>query len=168
MNIQIDLTMNSTGNKIIFNTNDLEKILSGFDRPIVFTNGCFDILHRGHVDYLEQAANIGKTLIVGLNTDESIKKLKKGDDRPINSLEDRAAVLAALGDIDLIVPFDVETPLDLIQIIRPDFLVKGGDWPEESIVGYDFVTQSGGKVKAIPFRFQRSTTELLNRIRTGN
>ena len=159
--------MNSSGEKIIFNTNGLEKILSGLDRPIVFTNGCFDILHRGHADYLEQAANFGKTLIVGLNTDESIKKLNKGDDRPINSLEDRAAVLAAMGNIDLIVPFDVETPLELIKIIRPDFLVKGGDWPEESIVGYDFVTSSGGKVRAIPFRFQRSTTELLSRIRSG-
>jgi len=159
--------MNFAGDKILFSTNGLEKVLSGLDRPIVFTNGCFDILHRGHVDYLEQAANFGKTLVVGLNTDESIKKLDKGGDRPINSLEDRAAVLAALSDIDLIVPFDVETPLELIKIIRPDFLVKGGDWPEKTIVGYDFVTSTGGKVKAIPFRYQRSTTELLNRIRTG-
>ncbi len=159
--------MKPAGDKIIFNIKGLKKTLKEYDRPIVFTNGCFDILHRGHVDYLEKAAEFGKTLIVGLNTDESIRRLNKGDDRPINSLADRAAVLAALGDISLIVPFDVETPLELIKIIRPDFLVKGGDWPEESIVGYDFVTASGGKVKAIPFQFQRSTTELLNRIRTG-
>lgn len=168
MNIQIDLLLNTSSEKIIYNTKDLEKNLSGLERPIVFTNGCFDILHRGHVDYLEQAANLGKTLIVGVNSDESIKKLNKGEDRPINSLEDRVAILAALGNVDLIVPYDTETPLELIKIIKPDFLVKGGDWPEETIVGYDFVTSAGGKVKTIPFRFKRSTTALLNRIRTGN
>lgn len=160
--------MTTHSNKIIFNTQNLEKILAGLARPVVFTNGCFDILHRGHVDYIEQAAALGKTLIVGLNTDESIKKLKKGDDRPINSLEDRAAILAALEKVDLIVPFDLETPLELIKIIRPDYLVKGGDWPVKDIVGHDFVITNGGKVIAIPFRFQRSTTELLNRIRAGN
>lgn len=159
--------MSTPDKKIVFDTKCLADILTGLGRPIVFTNGCFDILHRGHVDYIEQAAELGKTLIVGLNTDESIRKLKKGDDRPINSLEDRAAVLAALEKVDLIVPFDVETPLELIKIISPDILVKGGDWPVKDIVGYDFVTSAGGVVKTIPFRYQRSTTALLNRIRTG-
>lgn len=159
--------MITSDNKIVNDFKNLEEILSGFPRPIVFTNGCFDILHRGHVDYINQAADLGKTLIVGLNTDESIKKLGKGDDRPINTLEDRAAILAALDKVNLIIPFDVETPLELIKIIKPDFLVKGGDWPVKDIVGYDFVTSTGGNVKAIPFRFQRSTTALINRIRTG-
>ena len=159
--------MSGLNKKIILDINSLDEILSSLARPIVFTNGCFDILHRGHVDYIEQAAGLGKTLVVGLNTDESIRKLNKGDDRPINSLEDRAAILAALENIDLIVPFDVETPLELIKIIRPDFLVKGGDWPVKDIVGYEFVTSTGGSVKSIPFRFQRSTTALLDRIRTG-
>lgn len=159
--------MSVPDNKIIKDNKSLEDILSGLPRPIVFTNGCFDILHRGHVDYLKQAAELGKTLIIGLNTDESIRKLNKGDDRPINSYEDRAEILAALEKVSIIVPFNEETPIELIKIISPDFLVKGGDWPVQDIVGYDFVTSAGGTVKTIPFRFQRSTTALLNRIRTG-
>ena len=157
--------MSITNKKIILDRKSLEDTLSGLAHPVVFTNGCFDILHRGHVDYIEQAAKLGKTLIVGINTDKSIRKLNKGDDRPINTLEDRAEILAALEKVDHIVPFDVETPLELIKTISPDILVKGGDWPVKDIVGYDFVTSAGGTVKAIPFRFQRSTTALLNHIR---
>jgi rfaE bifunctional protein nucleotidyltransferase chain/domain len=159
--------LSTSSKKIIPDSQSLEELLPDLARPVVFTNGCFDILHRGHVDYINKAAAFGKTLIVGLNTDESVRKLKKGDDRPINSLEDRAAILAALENIDLIVPFDLETPLELIKIIKPDYLIKGGDWPVKDIVGHDFVAAYGGKVVAIPFQFQRSTTELLNRIRTG-
>jgi rfaE bifunctional protein nucleotidyltransferase chain/domain len=153
--------------KIILDIKSLEDLLPGLAHPIVFTNGCFDILHRGHVDYIKQAAELGKTLIIGLNTDESIRKLNKGDDRPINSFADRAEILAALEKVDIVVPFDTETPIELIEIISPDVLVKGGDWPVKDIVGYDFVTSAGGMVKAIPFRFQRSTTALLNKIRHG-
>lgn len=159
--------MNTPDKKIVSDTKSLGDILSGLARPIVFTNGCFDIIHRGHVDYLKRAADLGKTLIIGLNTNESVKKLNKGDDRPINSFEDRAEILAALEKVDIIVPFDTETPIELIKIINPDVLVKGGDWPVKDIVGYDFVISAGGTVKAIPFRFKRSTTALLKRIRTG-
>jgi len=134
-------------------------------RPIVFTNGCFDILHRGHVAYLEEAAQLGNSLVIGVNTDASVRRLDKGGDRPVNPLDDRMAVLAALGCVSLVVPFDEETPIELIQIVRPDHLVKGGDWTPERIVGNDFVTRYGGKVHSIPFRFDRSTTALLARIR---
>jgi rfaE bifunctional protein nucleotidyltransferase chain/domain len=131
----------------------------------VFTNGCFDILHRGHVTYLEEAAELGRALVIGVNTDASVRRLAKGDDRPVNPLDDRMAVLAALGCVTLVVPFDEDTPLELIRIVRPDHLVKGGDWAPEKIVGNDFVRAYGGHVHSIPFRFERSTTALLNRIR---
>jgi D-glycero-beta-D-manno-heptose 1-phosphate adenylyltransferase len=134
-------------------------------RAIVFTNGCFDILHRGHVTYLEEARALGKTLIVGVNTDASARRLNKAPDRPINPLEDRIAVLAALESVSLVIPFDEDTPLALIQLVRPDHLVKGGDWSEDKIVGHEFVKSYGGQVHSIPFRFSRSTTELIRRIR---
>ncbi len=134
-------------------------------KPIVFTNGCFDILHRGHVRYLEQARQLGASLIVGVNSDDSVKRLGKGDDRPINSLDDRMAVLAALSCIDAVVSFDEDTPLSLITLIQPDHLVKGGDWPIDSIVGHDFVQANGGQVHSITFEFDRSTTTLIDKIR---
>lgn len=134
-------------------------------RPVVFTNGCFDILHRGHVTYLEEARALGKSLIVGVNTDASTRRLNKGVDRPINPLEDRLAVLAALESVSLVIPFDEDTPFALIQLVRPDHLVKGGDWAEDSIVGHEFVKSYGGQVHSIPFRFSRSTTDLIRRIR---
>jgi rfaE bifunctional protein nucleotidyltransferase chain/domain len=134
-------------------------------RPTVFTNGCFDILHRGHVTYLEVARALGASLIVGVNTDASARRLGKGADRPINPLEDRLAVLAALESVSLVVPFDEDTPLALIQRIRPDHLVKGGDWPVDKIVGHEFVKSYGGRVHSIPFRYERSTTALIARIR---
>ena len=134
-------------------------------RPLVFTNGCFDILHVGHVDYLDRAAALGASLVVGVNTDASVRRQGKGDDRPVNPLADRMAVLAALESVCLVVPFDEDTPLRLIEQLRPEHLVKGGDWPPDAIVGADFVRAAGGRVHSIPFRHQRSTTDLLRRIR---
>jgi len=144
---------------------DLEARVKQLPRPIVFTNGCFDILHRGHVTYLEEARALGASLVVGVNTDASVRRLEKGADRPINALDDRMAVLAALASVSLVVPFDEETPLELIKRVRPDHLVKGGDWTADKIVGNDVVRSYGGQVHSIAFRFNRSTTELLRRIR---
>ncbi len=151
--------------KIVHDRNDLERSLASLERPFVFTNGCFDILHRGHVTYLQQAAAFGNSLIVGVNSDASVQALNKAPDRPFNTLEDRMAVLAALEYVDLVIPFDEETPLELIKTVRPDQLVKGGDWKISEIVGAEFVSEGGGQVHSIPFQFQRSTTDLVNRIR---
>ncbi len=134
-------------------------------RPLVFTNGCFDILHRGHVTYLEEARALGASLVVGVNTDASTRRLNKGADRPINPLDDRLAVLAALESVSLVIPFDEDTPIELIKLVRPDHLAKGGDWPVEKIVGAEFVRSYGGKPHSIPFRHERSTTALIRRIR---
>src|SRR3989338_6605247 len=109
--------------------------VAGLPRPLVFTNGCFDVLHRGHVTYLAQARALGSALIVGVNSDASVKRLGKGDDRPINSEQDRMMVLAALESVSMIVLFEEDTPLNLIVACRPDVLVKGGDWQTASIVG---------------------------------
>jgi rfaE bifunctional protein nucleotidyltransferase chain/domain len=137
----------------------------GLPRPLVFTNGVFDILHRGHVTYLAQARALGASLAVALNTDASVRRLGKGEDRPINALEDRAAVVAALRCVDLVTWFDADTPLDLILACRPDVLVKGGDWPVDKIIGATEVRSWGGSVHSIPFMFERSTTSTLSRIR---
>ena len=134
-------------------------------RPLVFTNGVFDILHRGHVTYLAQARALGASLVVAVNADASVRRLGKGGDRPINRLEDRAAVIAALGAVDLVTWFDDATPLALIRACQPDVLVKGGDWKPEAIVGASEVIARGGTVHSIPFRFERSTTDTLRRIR---
>ena len=134
-------------------------------RPLVFTNGCFDVLHRGHVTYLAQARELGAALVLGVNSDASVKRLGKGNDRPINQQDDRMAVLAALGAVDLVVLFDEDTPLDLILTCKPDILVKGGDWKPESIVGSKEVLGWGGTVHSIPFLHERSTTSLLKKIR---
>jgi rfaE bifunctional protein nucleotidyltransferase chain/domain len=134
-------------------------------RPLVFTNGCFDILHRGHVTYLAQARTLGASLIVALNSDQSVRRLDKGDDRPINALPDRAAVIAALASVDLVTWFDAETPLDLIDTLRPEVLVKGGDWPQHTIVGAAEVKSWGGQVFSIAIRHTRSTTDIVRRIR---
>jgi len=144
---------------------ELAARLHGLPRPIVFTNGCFDILHRGHVTYLEEARALGASLIVGVNSDASVRRLKKGADRPVNPLDDRMAILGALESVSLVVPFDDDTPLELIKQVRPDHLVKGGDWAPDTIVGNDVVRSYGGQVHSIPFRFNRSTTNLLRRIR---
>ena len=157
--------MTPSESKIVSDPRKLEETLKRLARPIVFTNGCFDILHRGHVTYLEQARALGASLVVGVNTDASVRRLEKGPDRPITPLDDRMAILAALESVSLVVPFDDDTPLELIKQIRPDHLVKGGDWAAEKIVGNDVVRAYGGQVHAIPFRFHRSTTDLLLRIR---
>jgi len=135
-------------------------------RPLVFTNGCFDILHRGHITYLAQARALGLALVVGVNSDASVKRLGKGDDRPVNTQEDRMEVLAALESVSLVVPFDEDTPLQLILACRPDILVKGGDWTPDKIVGAKEVQAWGGAVHSIPFIHQRSTTALLQKIRS--
>ena len=144
---------------------ELAARVAALPRPLVFTNGCFDILHVGHVDYLDRAAALGASLVVGVNTDASVRRQGKGEDRPINQLPDRMAVLAALEAVSLVVPFDDDTPLALIHAVRPEHLVKGGDWPVDAIVGADFVRGYGGRVHSIAFRHQRSTTTLLGRIR---
>jgi len=136
-------------------------------RPLVFTNGVFDLIHRGHVTYLAEARVLGASLVVGLNSDASVKRLGKGDDRPLNILEDRAAVVAALESVALVTWFETETPLELILACRPDVLVKGGDWSVERIVGAAEVQSWGGTVHSIPFRHERSTTALLARIRSA-
>jgi rfaE bifunctional protein nucleotidyltransferase chain/domain len=134
-------------------------------RPLVFTNGCFDILHRGHVTYLSQARSLGAALLVALNSDASVRRQGKAPDRPINTLEDRMAVIAALEAVDLVTWFEADTPLELIVMTRPDVLAKGGDWPVERIVGAAEVASWGGQVASIPFIHDRSTTATLGRIR---
>ena len=140
--------------------------LASLPRPLVFTNGCFDILHRGHVTYLAQARALGAGLVVGVNTDASVRRLGKGDDRPVNGLEDRMTVLAALESVSLVTWFDEDTPLELIRTVQPDVLVKGGDWSVDRIVGADLVLGRGGRVHSIPFRHERSTSALLAKIRS--
>ena len=135
-------------------------------RPLVFTNGCFDVLHRGHVTYLAQARALGAALVVGVNSDASVKRLGKDGDRPINPSHDRMMVLAALESVSLVVEFGEDTPLTLILACRPDVLAKGGDWRIEDIVGAREVQGRGGKVHSIPFLHERSTTALLKKIRT--
>ncbi len=139
--------------------------VAALPRPLVFTNGCFDILHRGHVTYLAQARALGAALVVGVNSDASVRRQGKGEDRPLNGVEDRLAVLAALEAVDLVTPFDEDTPLALIVACRPEVLVKGGDWPIERIVGAPEVLARGGRVVSLPFLVDRSTTALVKRIR---
>lgn len=133
------------------------------EEKIVFTNGCFDILHRGHVDYLAKAANLGTKLIIGLNTDHSIRRLK-GANRPVNNQEARATLLASLIFTDKIILFEEDTPFDLIRFIQPDILVKGNDYQPENIVGYDIVKAKGGEVVTIELTPGFSTTSILNKI----
>ncbi|HRO99063.1 MAG TPA: D-glycero-beta-D-manno-heptose 1-phosphate adenylyltransferase [Flavobacteriales bacterium] len=134
---------------------------------IVFTNGCFDILHRGHVEYLQEAAALGDRLVIGLNSDASVKRQNKGPERPLNDELSRAKVLAALRLVDAVVIFDQDTPLELIQAIGPDVLVKGGDWPEDKIVGADLVKARGGSVHSLKLVDGFSTTGLVEKIRKG-
>jgi rfaE bifunctional protein nucleotidyltransferase chain/domain len=137
------------------------------DRKIVFTNGCFDILHKGHITYLAQAANLGDNLIVGLNSDISVKKLNKGADRPIQDQDSRALILASLHYISAVVLFDEETPAELIKLLQPDVLVKGGDWKPEQIAGYDTVKARGGEVVVIDYLPGFSTTAIEQKIKSG-
>jgi len=144
---------------------DLNARAAHLPRPIVFTNGVFDLLHRGHVTYLAQARALGHALIVALNDDPSVQRLNKAPDLPINSLADRAAVIAALESVSLVTWFSDDTPLALIESLSPDVLAKGGDWPIEQIVGGQWVRDHGGRVVSIAFDHQRSTTATLEKIR---
>lgn len=144
---------------------ELPKRLKAVPRPLVFTNGVFDLLHRGHVTYLARARTLGASLLVAVNSDASARKLGKGAERPVNPLEDRLAVIAALEAVDLVTWFGEETPLALILRVKPDVLAKGGDWKPDAIVGAKEVTRWGGAVRSIPFEHQRGTTALINRIR---
>jgi rfaE bifunctional protein nucleotidyltransferase chain/domain len=144
---------------------DLTTQLAQLPRPLVFTNGCFDILHRGHVTLLAQARALGQSIVVALNSDASVKRLGKGADRPVNTLADRLAVMASLECVSLVTWFEEDTPLERILACRPDILVKGGDWPVDKIVGNRQVTDWGGKTMSIPFIHQKSTTALLEKIR---
>ena len=143
----------------------LKTILKSHPRKkVVFTNGCFDILHYGHVKYLQKARSKGDLLIVALNSDRSVQRIK-GDKRPVNTEKDRAAILEALACVDYVVLFDNDTPAKLIETLKPHVLVKGADWPKKKIIGADIVLGRGGKVLTIPFVKNRSTTDLINKIR---
>ena len=135
----------------------------GKNKKVVFTNGCFDILHVGHLRYLQDARALGDFLIVGLNSDASVKRLK-GSQRPIQNEKDRAEILLGLSCVDAVVIFDEDTPLELIQKVRPEVLVKGGDWKVDQIVGSDFVLSQGGEVHSLPFHQGRSTTSIVEKI----
>jgi rfaE bifunctional protein nucleotidyltransferase chain/domain len=143
---------------------DVARWAARLARPLVFTNGVFDILHRGHATYLAQARSLGAALLVALNGDASVRRLGKGPGRPVNALEDRMALIAALESVDAVTWFDEDTPAALIAACRPEVLVKGGDWPVARIVGGSEVLARGGAVHSIPFDHQRSTTALLRRI----
>ena len=151
--------------KKICDPRDLATRADRLPRPLVFTNGVFDILHRGHVTYLAQARALGASLVLGVNSDASVKRLGKGDDRPVNALADRMAVIAALESVALVTWFDEDTPLARILECRPEHLVKGGDWKPENIVGAREVRSWGGQVHSIAFEHDRSTTQLLSKIR---
>lgn len=144
----------------------LRERIAQLPRPLVFTNGVFDILHRGHASYLAQAKSLGASLVVGVNSDTSVKMLGKGDDRPINNEADRLALLAALQSVDLVTIFTEKTPVKLIGQIRPDIYVKGGDYEIDTLDETKLVKTWGGKAIAIPFLYERSTTTLLGRIRS--
>jgi len=151
----------------IHEPSSLERWIAALPRPLVFTNGVFDLLHRGHVTYLARARAQGAALLVALNSDASARRLGKGAERPLNALPDRLAVVAALECVDAVTWFDQDTPEALIAACRPQVLVKGGDWPVERIVGAPGVLARGGKVVSIPFEHERSTTGLVERIRKG-
>jgi len=149
----------------VLTQNNLSQFVTDYknkNKKIVFTNGCFDLLHIGHVRYLEQAKSRGDILIVGINTDASVSKLK-GPTRPIQNENDRAEILASLKSVDHTILFDEETPINLIKQIKPDFLVKGGDWKIQQIVGWDFVQSYGGNVESLQFVNGRSTTQIIEK-----
>jgi rfaE bifunctional protein nucleotidyltransferase chain/domain len=146
---------------------DVARWLVTLPRPLVFTNGVFDLLHRGHVTYLARARALGAGLLVALNGDASARRLGKGEDRPLNQLTDRLAVIAALESVTAATWFDEDTPVALIRACRPEVLVKGGDWPVERIAGAADVLSRGGRVESIPFEHERSTTALVAKIRGG-
>ncbi len=147
--------------------NQLADFAKQLPKPVVFTNGIFDILHRGHVTYLAQARSLGASLIVAVNSDTSVKMQNKGDDRPINPQGDRAAIVAALESVSLVTIFDSKVPLDVVRIAKPDIYVKGGDYKVEDLPEAKVVIENGGRVEIIKFDFDRSTTKLLEKIRSN-
>ncbi len=153
--------------KIAYTAKEAENTLSLWrfkDDKIVFTNGCFDILHKGHIEYLAKAASLGTKLVIGLNTDASVKRLK-GDSRPVNDENARALLLASLVFVDKVILFDTDTPRDLIDFVQPDVLVKGGDYKPEEIVGYDIVKAKGGEIVTLDFVEGYSTTSLREKMK---
>ena len=154
---------------MIVNSDDLVNLgneLRAQQQTVVFTNGVFDILHAGHVTYLEKARQLGTVLVVGVNADESVRRLK-GPSRPVNTLEDRMTVLSALRCVDYVVPFSEDTPQRVISELVPAVLVKGGDYTRETVVGAEVVEQNGGRVVIIPLLEGRSTTNIINRVQTA-
>ncbi len=152
--------------KIIYDYNNINHLLALWNfknYKKVFTNGCFDILHRGHIEYLIRASQLGDILIIGLNTDNSVKRLK-GESRPINDQESRALILASFNFVNFVILFEEDTPLNLIKIVKPNILVKGGDYTPENIVGYDFVKSYGGKVTTLPYIEGYSTTNIIKKL----
>ncbi len=152
---------------MILDRNTLSKVLFELKlqgKKIVFTNGCFDIIHSGHIYYLTEAKKLGDFLVVGLNSDDSIRRLK-GENRPVNIVSDRAIVLSALKPVDFVCVFDEDTPYNLIDLFLPDVLVKGGDYTEETVVGADVVKNNGGNVVLIPFMAGKSTTNIINKMK---
>lgn len=143
----------------------LTEAVKKLPKPVVLTNGVFDILHRGHVTYLAQAKSLGSSLVVAVNSDKSVKMLGKGDDRPINTEEDRAAVLASLESVNLVVVFPDKVPLEVVRLVKPDIYVKGGDYKIQDLPEAEIVNSYGGKVVTIAFEHDRSTTKLLNKVR---
>jgi len=136
-------------------------------KKVVFTNGCFDLLHAGHVDYLRKSKELGDILVVALNSDESIRRIK-GNSRPIVTFEERAFVMANLKPVDYVTMFDEDTPYELIKTIVPDYLVKGADWSDENIVGRDVVVNAGGEIKRIEFVVEQSTSNIIKTIVKNN
>lgn len=156
-----------TFEKKICSRDVLKERVASLPKPVVLTNGVFDILHRGHVTYLAQAREQGASLVVAVNTDASVKRLGKGDDRPINTCEDRMAILAALEAVSMVVPFDEDTALEVVRQARPDIYVKGGDYDMGSIPEGKAVAAYGGRAIAIDFEHDRSTSKLLSKVRKG-
>ena len=154
--------------KSIFKHNQITQLIKqwGENKKTVFTNGCFDILHLGHIDYLNRSAQLGSKLVVGLNTDASVRKIK-GENRPIQDENSRLSILAALECVDAVVLFDEETPLELIKVVKPDVLVKGADYEIEQIVGAKEVKEYGGEVKTIAFLEGYSTSNIVKRLKNG-
>lgn len=154
------------GDKIVLRETLRERVAAAA-RPLVFTNGVFDILHPGHVDYLARARALGSALLIGLNADTSVRLLGKGDDRPINPQQDRAVMLAALESVTMVTAFTEQTPLELLQIVQPDIYVKGGDYDIDTLAETELVRGYGGEAFAIPFLDGYSTTAFLKRVRAA-
>jgi D-glycero-beta-D-manno-heptose 1-phosphate adenylyltransferase len=162
------MSYHSKISKKVIEVKELQRLLNVdrfFEKRIVFTNGCFDILHLGHVEYLTKARDLGGVLVIGLNTDASVKRQNKSPERPVNDQQTRAIILAALECVDYVVLFDEDTPYELIKALQPDILVKGADYKPETIVGYDIVKKRGGEVITIPLTEGFSTTGLIKKLK---